>query len=266
MTNHRRRILQVAVSCTFMPFVFGADAQIAIATAINRAGRFRALAQRSVKAYAQLVLDITPVASRTTLTQAQQLIAQGLEDLSKAGFTAEAASSLQVVRQEAMALNTLLTETPSKANLPKLSVQADKLTVAADKLTSLLDANAKQGSARIVNIAGRQRMLSQRIAKNYFLQAAGLDAKPLRDEIAADRAAFKTALTGLEGAPVSTLAIRNDLQLMQAQWTFFEASINRQPDPESLRTVATTSERVLELANNLTVLYEAALKDVLGTT
>ena len=265
MTN-RRRILQVAVLCTLTPFGFGADAQIAVATAINRAGRFRALAQRSVKAYAQLVLDITPAASRTTLTQAQQLMAQGLDDLSKAGLAGEAASSLQLVRQDVVALTALLAATPSKANLPKLSMQADKLTAAAERLTSLLDANAKQGSARIVNIAGRQRMLSQRMAKNYLMSVAVADSKVLRDELAADRADFKKGLATLEAAPVSTTAIRNDLQQLQAQWVFFEAAIGRASDAETLRNIATSSERVLELANNLTLLYEAALKDVLGTT
>ena len=47
---------------------------------------------------------------------------------------------------------------------------------------------------------------------------------------------------------------------------FFEAAIGRASDAETLRNIATSSERVLELANNLTLLYEAALKDVLGTT
>jgi outer membrane murein-binding lipoprotein Lpp len=266
MTITRRRIFELGILCTLTPWSIGADAQIAVATAINRAGRFRALAQRSVKAYAQLVLDITPGASRNTLAQAQQLMAQGLDDLSKAGLGGEAASTLLMVRQDVAALSTALSGTPSKANLPKLSIQADKLTAAADKLTSLVEAGAKQGGSRIVNIAGRQRMLSQRMAKNYLLTVAVADSKALRDELAADRVEFKKALAALEAAPVSTLAIRNDLQQLQNQWTFLEAAISRAADPETLRTVSTASERVLELANNLTVQYEAALKDVLGTT
>lgn len=266
MTFARRRVLQAFVLTTTSSLGFGVTAQIPIATAINRAGRFRALAQRSAKAYAQQVLEVTPGASASILTTAQQLMAQGFDDLAKAGLAGDAASQLQTLRQDTSALTAALAGTPSRANLPKVNAASDKLTATAERLVTAIEASARQASSRIVNTAGRQRMLSQRMAKNYFLQAAGLDAKPLRDEIAADRAEFKKALTGLEAAPVSTLAIRNDLQQIQAQWTFFEAGINRQPDAETLRTVATSSERVLELANNLTVLYEAALKDVLGTT
>jgi hypothetical protein len=52
--------------------------------------------------------------------------------------------------------------------------------------------------------------------------------------------------------------------LGESQWTFFEAAISRKPDPDSLQIVATTSERLLEVTNNLTALYDAALKDLLG--
>ena len=266
MTLARRRLLQAFILTTVTPLGIGASAQIAIATAINRAGRFRALAQRSAKAYAQQVLEVTPTASASTLATAQLLMAQGFDDLAKAGLAGDAASQLLALRQDVSALNAALSGTPSKANLPRVNAASDKLTATAEKLVTAIEAGAKQNSSRILNTAARQRLLSQRMAKNYFLQAAGLEAKPLRDELAADRAEFKKALASLEAAPVSTPAIRNDLQQIHAQWVFFEMGINRQPDTETLRTIASSSERVLELANNLTVLYEVALKDVLGST
>jgi hypothetical protein len=46
---------------------------------------------------------------------------------------------------------------------------------------------------------------------------------------------------------------------------FFANAIQRAPDAETLRTVATTSERLLDVMNNLTNLYDAALKDLLGS-
>ena len=59
-------------------------------------------------------------------------------------------------------------------------------------------------------------------------------------------------------------AIRSALELGQAQWLFFDAALKRQPDGRGLEEVATTSERLLEVMDGLTALYEAALQDLLG--
>jgi len=146
------------------------------------------------------------------------------------------------------------------------SNQADKATDNANKLTLAIEASASQPSAKLINLAGRQRMLSQRLAKNYFLNIAGVESKTSREQLVGDRADFKQALTTLNAAPISTSSIRNELQLAQSQWIFFEAALDQKSSMESMRNLATTSERLLEVNNNLTVLYEAALKDLLGTS
>ena len=87
----------------------------------------------------------------------------------------------------------------------------------------------------------------------------------LRDQSAADTVEFRQALATLGAAPISTPSIRNELQLAESQWVFFASALQRKPEPEALRTVATTSERLLEVMNNLTNLYDAALKDLLGS-
>lgn len=75
---------------------------------------------------------------------------------------------------------------------------------------------------------------------------------------------LKKGFEVLKSAPISTPAIRNELELGQAQWLFFETAIQRKPDDKGMETVATTSERLSEVLEKLTNLYDAALKDVLG--
>ena len=122
----------------------------------------------------------------------------------------------------------------------------------------------RDGEMSLVNLAARQRMLSQRLAKNYFLSAAKVDSKVVQAQLASDAADFRQALQTLKAAPVSTASIRNELELADSQWLFFESALRRPADDAGLNAVATTSERLLGVMDKLTGLYDAALREVLG--
>jgi hypothetical protein len=138
------------------------------------------------------------------------------------------------------------------------------MMAASQAATEAFEKFAKANTAKLVNTAGRQRALSQRLAKNYFLLAAKLESKGTLDEMKADAAEFRLAMVNLAAAPISTPAIRNELALGDSQWLFFDAALQRKPDERGLETVGTTSERLLEVTDRLTGLYDAALKEVLG--
>ena len=249
-----------------LPFHTKAQAQISMATAINRAARMRALSQRCVKLYAQAVLDVMPENTLNTIAVAQRLMQVGIDDLRKASLRGPSATMVTSVADSVAALSGELGGKATKEGLPKINTVADRLLTEANKLTIQLATDSKQGSSRIIDLAGRQRMLSQRLAKNYFLQVAGTTNPGTRNEMTQDAKDYKDAVESLAAAPISTSAIRNDLQLARSQWILFEAALARKSDPEGMRTVATASERLLEVNNNLTELYEIAMRDLLGST
>lgn len=268
MKLQRRTLLNASFLSLVAPLAHTANAQISTAVAINRAARFRALSQRCAKAYCQLQQEVMPDSARDVIASAQRLMQVGFEDIGRASFSGDSSRHLNALVADIGALNTLLASPPTKDGIVTVSTQADKALDNANKLTLALEASSGSNlsSAKLINLAGRQRMLSQRLAKNYFLAAAGVESKIGKEQLASDRAEFKQAMASLNAAPISTAGTRNELQLAQSQWTFFEAALNRKPDMDSMRSVATTSERLLEVNNNLTVFYEAALKELLGTT
>lgn len=241
-----------------------AQARMSLATAINRSARFRALSQRMAKAFGQLYLNVRPVHAREVLEHTQRQMRSGFEDMARQAWPPEVARLLDEVRRSADRLNALTDQAPSKTAFQAVSTQADQMLALADTTTEVLERQAQVPTARLVNTAGRQRMLSQRLAKNYELAAAGLDSRSVREQMAGDAAEFQRALAQLLKAPISTPAIRSALELGQAQWVFFDAALKRQPDARGLQEVATTSERLLEVMDSLTALYEAAMQDLLG--
>ncbi|QLA80488.1 PilJ/NarX-like methyl-accepting chemotaxis transducer [Acidovorax sp. 94] len=269
----RRVALQWVAAGVLLPtwatWATGAQAQMGLSGAINYAGWFRALSQRMAKAYCQQYLQVLPAAAVDVMGLARKMVQTGSGELARGmqsgQWPAEVGRQLAEVQKQFALLNQM-TSAPATttALVAAASEQADRTLLIAQAVTEAIEKMAQAPSARLVNLAGRQRMLSQRLAKNYFLSAAKVDSKVVQAQLASDAADFRQALQTLKAAPVSTSSIRNELELADSQWLFFESALRRPADDAGLNAVATTSERLLGVMDKLTGLYDAALREVLG--
>jgi hypothetical protein len=235
---------------------------IPLSRAINRSGRMRALSQRLSKAYVQGSLGVLPDRARDIQSASQQLLTSSLSELGGSNMSNDTRKLLQSLDKDVQGLIDVVAA--GRKDTLEVARTADTVLEGADKLTKAFELQSQQGNARIVNVAGRQRMLSQRAARAYFLMAAGHDTPAIRTQMANARNEFNQGLATLQSAAISTPAIRNELELARTQWLFYENSLSKAANPDSLQTVATTSERVFEVMDNLTSLYDAALRDLLG--
>ena len=220
------------------------------------------------KAYCQQHLTVMPAAAVAVMAHARKLVQQGSAELARGSqsgqWPADVVRQVDEVQKQFALLDELTAVPTSRAAVVAVSEQSDRTLLVAQAVTEAIEKMARVASARLVNLAGRQRMLSQRMAKNYFLVAAKADSKLVLAQLAADANDFRQAMQSLVAAPVSTPAIRGELELAASQWVFFESALRRPADEQGMSAVATTSERLLSVMDRLTGLYEAALREVLG--
>jgi hypothetical protein len=192
----------------------------------------------------------------------QRIAAQGMDDLLGNGPSPELQTLLRTLQKDTATLTGLTTQPARTAGVTDAARAADAMLTSAEQVTRAYEKSAPQSAARVVNVAGRQRMLSQRAARAYFMLASGQASADVRGQLDTARKEFNEGMSFLQASALSTLNIRNELELAKGQWVFFETALQKQANPEVLQTVATTSERMFDVMDNLTGLYDAVVRDL----
>ncbi len=240
-----------------------AQAQITdILDAINKAGRQRMLSQRMSKAYVALALNNSVADARRVLDLSMALFDRQLVELK--AFAPNEAIVGTYTRLEAdwsSFKTALVGKPPVMAGVaPVLALDARVLAL-AHQGTTQLEQTSNRSLGRLVNIAGRQRMLSQRLAKFYLSAAANVDAPTAQREMATARTEFVAAMETLRTAPEATERIKNTLQLGDAQWIFFTNALGQlqpgRPNERHVNEVFVSSENLLTVMDQVTGLYAA---------
>lgn len=236
-----------------------AEAQISdINAAVNKAGRQRMLSQRMAKAYLQLGQQIDAERSRRVLETSVATFDRQLSELRAYAPTAEIKATYAELDKSWSAYRSLLTaELPNRDKARQVLAVSEQVLKLAHQGTQQLEAQGNSASGALVNLSGRQRMLSQRMAKFYQAQAWGIADAEAQQQMGAARREFAQALLELEAARVNTPAIREGLALVRQQWIFFDAALAaRAVEGRAQTSVATSSERILEEMEGVVALYE----------
>lgn len=226
--------------------------------AINEAGRQRMLTQRILKIYSQIGLGIRPELSRKELKNSVALFDMQLERLSSIASEPELQEALGTIHNLWQPYKRLATGKVALEYARQLLRTSEELLYESHKLVMRLqDRSALPiGEGELINIAGRQRMLSQRLANFYYLNCWGINSVSIRNQVLEAQNEFAGALQLLQSRSVHNPEISDKLHQLAWNWERFTSALKKQGGSCFDLMVLDASEQLLNSLEVLTGLYE----------
>jgi hypothetical protein len=231
-----------------------------LSDAINKAGSLRMLSQRMIKAWLQLISGILPEASQKILDDSIILFDRRLSDLKV--YTAKNMATITLYESLEKEWNEfkkiIRVNTTDATTVNNVIAKSDQLRNRADAALGMLAQTSTAPISPLVEKAGRQRMLSQLIARELIRSRLPGQPKGESAVLSDSLALFRVNHTELVANPGNNGAIKSQLELVATMWIFFENALKSKA-PEALAQVAGASESLLAALERLVSMYERAL-------
>lgn len=234
-----------------------------INSAINKAGSLRYSSQRVAKAYFQLGQGVDEARSKKVLDASIAMFDRHLVELK--GYAPQPEIKETYLKLEKLWLaykDLVLGAAPSQENGRKVLALSEEILSLAHQGTVQLEKVSGATAGRLVNLSGRERALSQRMAKYYQAIAWNIADSHSASNLDSSAKEFAKNLGELTAADSNTPRIKEGLELVKQQWFFFETALGQKAgsDKRPQTTVATTSERILEEMDLVVSMYEKLAK------
>jgi len=221
--------------------------------AINIAGKQRMFTQKIMKDYSMIGMKNTFGNPTEDMKKTKMAFEDAISSLKGYNKDAEIDKKIATVDEEWKKINSLLTDDPKKENAIKLNNSLNNLLKVSDDLTKAFEGD-KAGS-EIINISGRQRMLSQKMASIYMLKVWNVGDESINKSLDDTMALFAESSKTLKEAKETTPEIKKILVKVDKLFLYLKMMNKRDTQKFIPSLIYKKSNDMLKKMNDATILY-----------